>query len=310
MGAFAQALQSLGGLGNDLGTAQQNVKTQAFTDQLNALKLRQLQLALDKSTQDPLQAKIASIEAALKRPLTDAERQTVVGLEPKPAAQSTPFEVWRAQNPTASIGDWLALEKPSTAPKTAFETWREQNPAAPVSDWLKLSKPAPASPENTPFETWRRQNPSASVGDWLKLQSQYRKTAGGGEGTGPSSLYDPSIQAAAAGQINPPNPATKIGAAWWKRADELGVADVIRTRSFAGGAQNSVTSAQKAYDVELDKFNRWKSDHYLRAGMGSANPYEASLAEKLAQLNMAKGAAGGGSSSADPTSIPGVTPAP
>jgi hypothetical protein len=90
MGAFAQALQSLGGLGNDLGTAQQNVKTQAFTDQSNAIKLRLLQLALsqqEKPPVDPLAQKIATIQAGLKQlglpPMTQDQALQVLGLAPK-----------------------------------------------------------------------------------------------------------------------------------------------------------------------------------------------------------------------------------
>lgn len=275
MSVFSSVAQSLGNVGSDVAVARQNVKDidqndamNAFTNKLNALKLQQLQQSLGTQA-DPLQAKIASVEKVLGRPLTATEKESLAGLlkaDATPPA-NTPFEVWRAANPTSSVADWLKLQQDA--------------------------KPKPAAPtDKTPFEEWRTQNPTAPVADWLKLQSSNRRQP---EGTGPEARFDPSINAAAAGQINPPSPTTKMGAAWWSRAESLGVADSIRTRSFANGRQSAdpVIAAQKAYDAELDKYNKWKADHYVIGNLGIGNPYEATLSDKLDKLNAAK--AGGGS---------------
>lgn len=200
----------------------------------------------------------------LGRPLTPQEKEAVAGLAKAdaPPAANTPFEQWRAANPTASVGDWLKLQQ-DVKPKPA------------------------ASTDKTPFEEWRTQNPTAPVSDWLKLQSKYRKTA---EGAAAPGNMDANIQAAAAGQVNPPAISTKAGQAWWARAAELGLASQIRTRSFGNvKTLDTVATAQKAYDSELDKFNKWNTDHYIvRNAM--PNPYEATLSDKKDKLDAAKGA--------------------
>src|ERR1041384_5541103 len=157
MGGFTNIAQSLGSVGGDVLTAQQGLKQidqQGIQNRLAnitaQLRIRQLQQSLGTQA-DPFQQKIASYERVLGRPLTDVEKQTLMGLQPA-ATQ---------------------------LPKTPFEVWRAQNPNSPAADWLNLQesvKPHPAVTDKTAFELWRTQNPNASVADWLKLQERYRKS--------------------------------------------------------------------------------------------------------------------------------------
>ena len=69
----------------------------------------------------------------------------------------------------------------------------------------------------------------------------------------------------------------------------------------AADAQKAAIAAQKEYESELDKFNKWHTDHYI-VGQVQTNPYTQSLAEKKDKLAKARRVAAAGAS--------GLTPPP
>lgn len=64
----------------------------------------------------------------------------------KPAEIKDPFELWRAQNPTASVADWLKLQEKykktgaEGGVKTPFELWKLNNPKGTYDQWIQASK--------------------------------------------------------------------------------------------------------------------------------------------------------------------------
>lgn len=278
-------LQSVGNAGSDVANARQDLVAQqqkatadALANRRDQLNNQLLEQRLAQSGSDPaIAAKFAAFEKLLGRPLEQNEKMVLLGLAPTPKA------------PTAA-----------PEPKTDFELWHQQNPTGTVADWLKVqndAKPVKVAPDpKTAFEAWRVQNPQAPISDWLQLQAKYRptRTGAGGAGEPSSSTFDPSITAASMGRINPPSPTTKFGAMWWARAKEMGLDEQIRTRSFANHASvgNDLAKAQKAYNEALDKFNSWKSTHYVENGLGFDNPHQDLLdAAKKALDEATKGAA-------------------
>ena len=71
------------------------------------------------------------------------------------------------------VNDEIARMKPAKPEeiKDAFELWKQQNPNASVADWLKLQekykKTGAEGGTKTPFELWMAQNPKGSYQDWL-----------------------------------------------------------------------------------------------------------------------------------------------
>ncbi len=70
----------------------------------------------------------------------------------KPTEIKDPFELWRSQNPQASVADWLKLQEKykktgaEGGTKTPFELWIAQNPKGSYQDWLNSSANKPPKP--------------------------------------------------------------------------------------------------------------------------------------------------------------------
>ena len=92
--------------------------------------------------------------------------------KPQPKAAPEPkdaFELWRAQNPTASVGDWMKLQeqykKPSADPNAAFDRWQKEQeykaahppakPGKPVPPDVQALLSAPVPKDPTPEESRR-----------------------------------------------------------------------------------------------------------------------------------------------------------
>lgn len=63
----------------------------------------------------------------------------------KPTEIKDPFELWRSQNPTASVADWLKLQEKykksaEGGTKTPFELWIQQHPKGTYDEWIQSSK--------------------------------------------------------------------------------------------------------------------------------------------------------------------------
>lgn len=312
MGAFGQVAQSIGGIGNDTFTAQQDVASANQTAMANrlanltaTLNLRKLQMSLGQQPTDPFSQKVAAIEKLLGRPLTDPEKETIAG-------------VAKADAPPPGI-KYADVKTDTTGRQYGLSSITGRYELIPGQDGVTFPVPgADSAPGNRPPTTktfngfeWQFDpdkainGPRDPTGQYVQLGPQ--KTPPLAESP---SKFDASIQAAAAGNINPPSPSTKAGAAWWKQAQELGLADQIKTRSFATPRTvDAVAAAQKAYESELDKYNRWTADNHFFRYL-SENPYAETLAAKRDALNLAKGAAGGASPATAGDNNFGGSPAP
>jgi hypothetical protein len=71
-------------------------------------------------------------------------------------------------------------QKPPVEPKDAFELWRAQNPKASVADWLKLQekykKTGAEGGTKTPFELWMAQHPKGTYDQWANESKQTDST--------------------------------------------------------------------------------------------------------------------------------------
>ena len=71
-------------------------------------------------------------------------------------------------------------KKAAPEPKDAFELWRAQNPQASVADWLRLQekykKTGAEGGTKTPFELWMVQHPKGTYDQWANESKQTDRT--------------------------------------------------------------------------------------------------------------------------------------
>src|ERR1700735_4002617 len=92
MGGFASALQGIGQTGNDVAQGRQIRDAwtqQGVMDKLNAFTAQARLQEIQQKLKNTPEAKIAAVEQALGRKLTDPEKSALLGV-PQPAAPAQP----------------------------------------------------------------------------------------------------------------------------------------------------------------------------------------------------------------------------
>src|ERR1700720_4534330 len=89
MGGFGNIARTIGGVGNEVQSAQtglqdlnQKIVETKVKNLMDQLKIQQTQQQIKKGETDPLEQQIAAMEKILGRKLTEQEKGTVLGLAP------------------------------------------------------------------------------------------------------------------------------------------------------------------------------------------------------------------------------------
>ena len=237
MGGFGNIARSIGGVGNDVFTAQQTLAD--IQQRAAAQKLADLQTRLGiNEQQQMLPLKLQQL------------RQQIAAQQPKPQFTSlTELEAYAVQSGNAPLLKQVqdAQRASQKGPVTPYADWHQQNPDKPVADWLALQQAQKPDKAPAPYADWRAQNPTAPVSDWLKLQEKYKKTAAS-EGGPVDDLISDIIEHRAA------MPTGKLAVQIAQRAKELGLTLPSKDPQLQKMEDSLVTTAQLAGNVhDLDK---------------------------------------------------------
>jgi hypothetical protein len=156
-------LQGLGRTGADIGTGagiisdenRQNAEAQLRQLQAKMAlaefqqKVKEFQARQAAEQQKQPASVIANIEKALGHPLTDRQKEMVLGIQGTPSKQSFQeilgpdnkphrYQIDEASHEKTDLG--IAGTTANPPQPTEYSDWRRQNPDAPVSEFMKLQK--------------------------------------------------------------------------------------------------------------------------------------------------------------------------